>query len=574
MVEERVSQETPIQWKENSQALNIDLDGEPYLILMRAVAEDRFGNDDKQPNAVELTRRNVAGVADQTWNVVGFDTPINAFPAEYYHRVAKLDEVTLVARFSAPKWRARLMCRQENSVPRMIAQQSGSGDADLSFKADLAAQPNRIYLELAFLGDLSIELIAWATPAPKVMPVLGLSITTYNKPDYLRPNLDILRESASFGAGFLDVLVVNNGDPLDGVPEGIEVKPLNNVGGTGGFLAGHAHFKAKGYRHFVIMDDDIAIPADFVDRLYALSCLTTDYHIGSLAEILNTDQRLIKEQGGVVQGEHIFGLHLNNPNLLLDGAEKHQLYGFHEVDFSGWWSLLVDLDGPAPKMPEKQFIKRDDIMFGYESRVQGMPTVVMPNLIVAHGEEGSPAYYYYDIRNDLILRARSNAKLGISIKQLVAIAGMLMLTLRSDRQRMFNMALVDFMAGEKRLEKSDIGRNLRKVRGCMLKPMPLPEEAEVLEGGERPSLRNLALNWLRPSAWRRSAEVPVIASNPLLHTLGRGQYIDPIPYSENGYLRTRRMSLIFRFLYSCVLIFWLAIRRKNLVRAYTEGAAS
>ncbi|MEN9062982.1 hypothetical protein [Ponticoccus litoralis] len=190
----------------------------------------------------------------------------------------------------------------------------------------------------------------------------------------------------------------------------------------------------------------------------------------------------MKEQGANVSASHTFGIDLINPFTDLQGWDRHRVYGFYEADFSGWWSLMVDLDGPAPAMPEKQFIKRDDIMFGYESRRQDVVTVVPPNLVVAHGEEGAPAYYYYDIRNDLILRARNADRLSLSLKQLVRIAGYLMLSLQADRQKMFNAALADFLAGPAALQASDIGQTLKRVRAMASRTAAHPAAAQGADG--------------------------------------------------------------------------------------------
>jgi GT2 family glycosyltransferase len=392
--------------------------------------------------------------------------------------------------------------------------------------------------------------------------------------------------------------VVNNGDPLPEDPAMAEIKALPNVGGTGGFLAGHAHFKEKGYRHFVIMDDDIAILPDFIDRLYAISCFAENVHVGTMAEILNVPERIVKEQGANVSGSHTFGIDLINPFTDLQGWDRHRVYGYYEADFSGWWSLMVDLNGPTPTMPEKQFIKRDDIMFGYESRAQDVPTIVPPNLVVAHGEEGAPAYYYYDIRNDLILRARNSEGLSLSAKQLFQIAGYLMLSLQADRQRMFNAALSDFMAGPDHLQKSDIGKTLKHVRGMASKPLPipkvpsekdrlmakdnktdlataedvsdLPETQARLGGGERPRIRAVLRDWIKPSAWKTLDPLPIVENNPLLHARGQGAYLDVVPFTDTAYLRKREISAPFRFLHAVLLIAKLYCIRGRLLRAYKD----
>lgn len=553
--------------------LTITLAGTKHLVLMRLVLEDRFGNEDKAPCTSSGHHIHTApgGV---TWQTLQFDTAINALPGEYYKRVAEISDVSLVVNANALHWRARLIRRLGDSVPVVVDEAEGNGQTQLVLNAKLSRRPERFYLELSYTGAISIGDVAWTTEAPKTLEPLGVSITTYNKPDYLRPNLELLCQSASFKAGLLDVLVVNNGSPLENMPAGVEIQQMPNIGGTGGFLTGHAHFKGKGYRHFVIMDDDIAIPDDFIDRLYALSVLAKGYHIGTLAEILNTAPRVVKEQGGHVAPDHVFGLDLLHPMTDLASHAKNNLYGFYEVDFSGWWSLLVDLQAPKPTIPEKQFIKRDDIMFGYEGRQAGTPTIVFPNLIVAHGEEGAPTYFYYDIRNDLILRARNNDNLSLSLNQMHQIASSLMFTLKADQQQMFNQALAAFLAGPKALARSEIGKTLGRIRKMAQKPVSLPEDAEVIGGGGHPDRKALLRGFFRPRAWQTDPSIPIVDSNPLFHAIGRKRYFEPILYSKKGFLRERKLRLITGYLKSLWLLGRIAMSRKSLVRAYQQETKS
>lgn len=568
--------------------LTVEINDKDHLILMRCIEDDRFGNMDKINGAyVDWAAPDfVASGYTQTRN---YDSILNALPVEHYFRITGLEEVTGLARFSAARWRLRILSRTANLAPVLVYEAEGTGPADIAAAVPLGKRPYRLFFELSWTGALDVDLLAWTTPKPEALRPLGVSITTYNKAAYLLPNLEVLARSAAYGADLLDILVVNNGDALPETPAMAEVKPLPNVGGTGGFLAGHAHFKAKGYRHFVIMDDDIALLPDFIDRLFALSCFAEGQHVGTMAEILNVPERIVKEQGANVSGPHTFGIDLINPFTDLQGWNRHRAYGYYETDFSGWWSLMVDLDGPAPRMPEKQFIKRDDIMFGYESRRGGVPTIVPPNLVVAHGEEGAPAYYYYDIRNDLILRARNSGPLGFSVVQMGRIAGYLMLSLQLDRQKMFNAAVKDFMAGPARLAKSDIGKTLRRVRAMAAKPQKIPKapsdaalkaatgadrtalETQVrLKGGERPGVRGVLADWIKPGAWRVPDPLPVVEDNPLLHARGQGAYLDVIPFTDTAYLRQRKIVALFHLLQALLLLAVLYCIRGRLIRAYKD----
>lgn len=67
---------------------------------MRPVYDDRFGNPDKSACVTSAAHAHVA-TDGAVWQTIAFDTPMNAFPAEFYCRVTNLKEVTLVVEAEA-----------------------------------------------------------------------------------------------------------------------------------------------------------------------------------------------------------------------------------------------------------------------------------------------------------------------------------------------------------------------------------------------------------------------------------------------------------------------------------------
>lgn len=557
-------------FKACSRQLFHSVDGVEHICLMSFVFDDRYGRAGKQNGAYRRDQifPNALDDGAQTWTRLNFDSAINSFPEEYYVRTCGLDTASLAVELTAEDWYVCILRRIDNFPPQYVTSASGKGKIVLNLPVHLEMKPARLCVELHYKGPLTLKRLAWSAKKPADTPNMGISITTYNKQKYLLPNIDIIRQSTAFAAGLVDLLIVNNGDAIDGLPEDVSLKTLANVGGTGGFLAGYEYFADRQCRKFVIMDDDIALDADFVDRVYALSCLAGRFHIGSLAEILNIDARIVKEQGGNIDADNVFGLDLKNQDIDIVGGNRHSLYAFYSVQFSGWWSLLVHIENEGPGIPEGLFIKRDDIMFGFESARRGIPTLVFPNLRIAHGEEGAPAYYYFDLRNDLINRARNTGMLGISIKQLLVIAGGLFLTLRHDRQRMLNMALADFMKGPEALDRVDVGKKLAEVRKIAQKPVSYPHDSAVLDQVGRVSMRRAALSFLSPSAYKIPAHAPVITRDPASNAAYIGAYYEPIRYTDNVYRHTRHLSAIASLIRATLLIGRLALTRRALCHRY------
>lgn len=560
------------EFTRSSQGIVQSIDGQNWLLLMQFEADDRLGNDEKQ-NGAYMVDRNFQQDGGEARERVTFDSIINSLPVDFYMYVAGLSDVAFVARLKAPEWHLQVFSRVGRQMPNLVAEVRGTGAGEITLPFDMQKDKGqRISVTITYRGTLESNLLGFATPAPAKMQPLGLSITTYNKPQYLLHNLNVIQSSNAYKDGLIDLLVVNNGDPVEGLPEDItEIKP-GNVGGTGGFQVAAEHFKEKSRRHFIIMDDDIVLPDDTVDRFFALSCFVKGHHIGSLAEIENTPERIVKEQGANVLHRHLFGLEMINQMLNIHDRDRTDLYSYQLCDYSGWWALMVDLEAAAQvNVPSYYFIKRDDITFGFESRRNDTPTVVFPNLLIAHSEEGSTSYLYYDIRNDLIMRARNNDVLGISLKGLARVMVTSLLTYRLEDQRMFNQALADFIKGPKFLASRSLGDTLRKVRGLAGKRIPLPEgNPSIFSEHSVPTWR-LVTAWLRPSAWRSADPLPLVPFDHHACVTEIGGYIARLPFSKTGIVYRRRFANIGAFAKGAVLLTRFSLGRKKIISRYQEA---
>ena len=549
-----------------------NIGGSSWLLLMQMEADDSFGAEGKHNGAFMVDRNFQQGDYESRERVV-FDSTMNALPVDFYADAAGLTEVAFVGRIDAREWRVQVFSRIGFEVPDIIAEASGTGKSKIALpfvmKKDRSA---RISVAITYRGKLQSDLLAFAVPAPADLRPMGLSITTYNKPSYVLHNLDVIRSSRAYKSGLIDLLIVNNGDPIEGLSDDVEELKPGNGGGTGGFKAAANYFRKKGRRHFVIMDDDIVLPADLVDRFFALSCFVKGRHIGSLAEIENIPERLIKEQGACVSRGHVFGIELVNPLMDIQGWFRDQLYQFRDVDYSGWWALMVDVESaPIDSMPSYYFIKRDDMTFGFESRCNGTPTAVFPNLMVAHGEEGAARYMYYDVRNDLLMRARNNDMLGIPIRGLAGEVVVKFLTYRLEEQRMFNQALADFTKGPRRLGRRPVGKTLKMVRKLAGKRIPLPRDNPVITSEHPVAVRRMLLAWLKPSAWRVPDPLPLVPAGHRACVTEIGGYIQMSRFSKTGIAYHRRFANIIAFAHGVVLLSRLALGRRRIVARYRKA---
>lgn len=549
------------------------VDGIRHIHLMKFVENDNYGVPDKKNRAFSHDYSTVSSNTSLSKLIrINFDGPTNSFPEEHYLTICGLKRVNFHITLTAKNWTVLVLRRIGNNPPVLVASQNGGGMESVNLPAYLIGKAHRLSVEIVATPDVEIFTASWTAPAPKKMPKLGISITTYNKQKFLRANIEKIMDSEPGRNGLIELLIVNNGDDIGSVPDGVHILTLPNVGGAGGFLEGFRHFKEAGHSKFVIMDDDIVIGDDFINRLYAIACLSKNgHHIGSIAELLNTDQRIIKEQGGDIIPEHVFGLHLRNHLLDIAGHDMHNLFAYVPTTFSGWWTLIVDLS-VSPSIEASLFIKRDDIAFGLDSSCQGVKTIVFPNLLIAHSEEGSPAYYYYDIRNDLVMRARHRNGLSISTKQLLNLAMHNFLSLRLDRQRMFNMALKDFIAGPRAMRKKSVGKTLSKVRKLAAKPITM-QVSKTLEKreGNYVKTKTAIISFFRPKSYRNCNDIPLIDAYPISNCCGIGKYYEPIPFTDKMYVRERRFYSIFVMMFSVFLALKFKILEKIVINSYNKA---
>ncbi len=547
-----------------SRAVTLSVAGARHLVLMRAVADDRYGVAAKA-NAALQTGAGDDGFACLT----RLDSLSNAFPESHYRQLAGLGAVTLAFDLDAPDWELRLWRGDATGGMTRLASQRGQGRQAGHLTVDLtAAEASRLFVDLRHGPGLRLHDLAWTTPAPETLPVLGLSITTYNKPGFVTETLDTIAASGPAAAGLLDLLLVNNGAAIPGLPPALTVQTLPNHGGTGGFLAAVAHFRARGRARFVIMDDDIRLHPDLMQRLYALSCLVGALHVGVMAEILNIPERRIKEQGANLDPVRFLHLDPVNARRLIDADNRTGFYAPHPVDYSGWWAELIDLTCPAPLPPAWLFIKRDDIFYGVASARAGTPTQVFPNLMVAHSEEGAPLYHYFDLRNELVLRMLQPG-LDFAPRDLRHMALLFLLTLRADPLALTNAALADILRGPTFLQAMDHGARLKQLRAIARPPVPIPpgtprRTARFRQG----KLRNLLAFVLpRPGG----GEIPVLPQ-ALPSTVGPLRaYYEPVEGEAKGYLRQRSLASVGLYLRALWLIARLARARRRLTQDYRRA---
>ena len=297
-----------------------------------------------------------------------------------------------------------------------------AAETDIDLAIDLAdrnAPESYLVVEaICISANASLKDMVWETSQPPTsQPRVGIAITTYNREPFLVANLARLHGRLA-GAR---VIVVNHGRP--GLQERLTSQfttdldlhciDQENKGGAGGFTRGMIEHHAMGDRsHVLLMDDDIDLPADIIERLTAiLNYLYPDICVGGAMFDYHKRSQLFSAGDFLLPGSFGVG-HIVPPNGcdISEPSGVDFLTRIHRPDFNGWWCFafpLTALDEVGLPMP--CFIRGDDVEFGYRLLQFGKPTLGWPGLAVWHlpfAEKAMPWHMFYDRRNSLFANAR------------------------------------------------------------------------------------------------------------------------------------------------------------------------
>ncbi|NLV58521.1 MAG: glycosyltransferase family 2 protein [Clostridiales bacterium] len=246
---------------------------------------------------------------------------------------------------------------------------------------------------------------------------LAVNICTFRREAYMMRNLKMLKErildnTESPLVGHLHVFVSDNGHtlPMEELnSDVIHVVPNKNVGGAGGFTRGLIEIMHSDYpaTHAIMMDDDIVIESEALERTFALlRCRRDEYadmFVGGA--MLRLDQPYRQVESGATWNA---GKLISNKA----GFDMRELYCCiaNEVDerceYNAWWYCCTPMSVVNPEnLPLPIFIRGDDLEYG----LRNMKTLVLMNGICVWHEpfefKYSSCLQYYILRNLLYCNA-------------------------------------------------------------------------------------------------------------------------------------------------------------------------
>ena len=322
---------------------------------------------------------------------------------------------------------------------------------------------------------------------------IAMDICTFKRETYIKHNVDILNkwfinnpESPLFG--HLDVFISDNGKTLDRKAlqsEHVHIAPNKNAGGAGGFCRGMIEIiddskkSNKQYTNVLVMDDDVLINPDAIQRTYTLLRLMKPQYKGKTiaGAMMRLDRRNIQHEccgwwdGDIVNSRKTWLDMIDIYNVLRNEQEPL-------VNFNAWWYSCIPMEKISnDNLPLPIFIRFDDVEFGLRS---GSDIISLNGICLWHEPfeyKYSSSMDYYHMRNGLILNAlhvpEFSAKRAARHMRHEVLQNLM-------RYRYSNVELIfrgvdDFCEGPKALFAKDVEKLHKEIMGMSDKFQPLDQ---------------------------------------------------------------------------------------------------
>ncbi|MFI0465062.1 MULTISPECIES: glycosyltransferase [Saccharopolyspora] len=423
-------------------------------------------------SATVVSRRRLVVPANSKISLASY---FNAFPASYWKRWTKVDEVVLRLKV---KGAGRLDVYRSKANGDSVHLQGSPVDSpdwtSLEFRVALTPFEDGgwIWFDL-FTNDASLEIdeAAWTTdvPLPKQKVLIG---TTTIRPADCVLALQTLGEDPDVMAVVERVVVADQGPQKIRDTEGFDeaarrigdklhVIEQDNLGGSGGFTrVMYEGVHNSDAEQVMVIDDDIALEPDGVLRANAFARAASNpvivggqmlnlqarSRLHTMGEVVDLAQGIWRAAPGAVT-DHDFA-----KKTLRKTAKLHQR--IHST-YNGWWMCLFPREViERTGLPLPLFIKHDDSEYSLRAGGHGFPTVTLPGAAIWHmpwtdKNDATDWTAYFHTRNRLILAALHSPEEVKSniVKQGLKLTLRHLLSMEYSTVAVQQKAIEDFMAG-------------------------------------------------------------------------------------------------------------------------------
>jgi galactofuranosylgalactofuranosylrhamnosyl-N-acetylglucosaminyl-diphospho-decaprenol beta-1,5/1,6-galactofuranosyltransferase len=427
---------------------------------------------------------------------LSFATYFNAFPASYWKRWTRVEEVAL--RLTV-RGSGRVDLYRSKSNGDVVHLEGKQFDAvadpiQLEFRESLAPFEDGgwVWFDVATeRGSLTVTDAAWIVDEPLPVRPLAVAITTFNRPADCVTALAALAEEQAVLDVVAKVFVVDQGsvkvrdhqrfaDVAAQLADRLVVIDQDNLGGSGGFTRGMLEaLRTTGIEHVMLMDDDVRLEPDSVLRAHAFASATSSpvivgaqmlnlqvrSQLHAMGEIVDLRTSFWRPAPGSVYEHDFAKLTLRNQRLL--HARIHSTY-------NGWWMCLFPREIlERTGLPLPLFIKWDDAEYALRAAECGFPTVTLPGCAIWHmpwtdKDDATDWTAYFHLRNRLITLALHST---YDVRRAIVQDGFRttfkhLMAMEYSTVALHHKSIEDFLAGPERLFASlrDALPAVRKLR--------------------------------------------------------------------------------------------------------------
>ena len=240
------------------------------------------------PHSLELSHLYVRGnnyallnnetIKIKAYNSIAFDTYFNFFSIEKWLRYCSLDNLYLEFSFKGNiqinliglDYRHTFYQYEQDLHQEIL---SSDKEKHHKIRIDQFNMHKVLYVSVrANDVDSIISNVCFTTESEVVNKEYKLSccICTYNRQSYIQKSADVLETGIDKNGLNMDVIITNNGDPIQLNKEykNIHIYKSKNMGGAGGFTHSICKAMESNSSHVLLMDDDINFHFESLLRTY------------------------------------------------------------------------------------------------------------------------------------------------------------------------------------------------------------------------------------------------------------------------------------------------------------------
>lgn len=439
---------------------------------------------------------------------LSLDTYFNVFSIEKWIKYTRLSNLRLRLSLTG-RFRVRVFCKRltaDGVVSGLVDEREGLGDGrdagrdagGVEIGLPCAGSERGVYCcELEALEDGCVFTGgAYETDLPEceLNPVsIAVDICTFRREAFVTRNIallndEIIQNPSSALYGCLELFISDNGQTLDASSlsgDRVHIFPNRNVGGAGGFTRGMLEIlkrkEQRGFTHVLLMDDDVLIHPDALERTCRLLQMLKPGYLGKTiaGAMLRLDHRFIQHENGAfwngryTESAHSF-LDMRRLECVLRGEDESA----DPVNFNAWWYSCIPIGKISPdNLPLPLFIRFDDVEYGLRT---GSDVLSLGGICLWHEpfeQKYASSMDYYHMRNGLIINAFHRPDIG-GVKAALEMIHMVLSSLV--RYRYGSVALIlraanDFLKGADHMLSLDAEALHKELMAASQKFLPLDQ---------------------------------------------------------------------------------------------------